>query len=360
LVETLTGQQLTSPQCVKIAEALSEANLREDAAGFASRALAGPVVDAWRLQSAAKAYAEGAHISAVGLWAILPATVAGDVIASVAQGLAEAGNTDLAVAFARAALTHPNAEGYEMGNAAVAWLAAAGESAMPTVRESIEQILATRPTPAKSNLAYRLATAGHREMAINYARERLTSADRREWELSNSVEAWLQAAGTSASAEIDDAVRSIRPLSAMELALIAEGAALGGSMALAEQLATEALTAGAATTWRFGSVARALSYALGPLAGKPLHDALTAQRFSGVDWISVSDHLCASGAVEAAQRIWTDILNHPQAGIEHVAVAAARLVQTSADTAVAGALRDAQPERTTALTNLIAAIGDRS
>lgn len=360
MMESLAGEQLLPSVCVKIASALSIADLRVDAAVFAARALADPFTAAWQLQSAAKLYAEGTTISADGLWATLPAAVNADAIANIAKGLAEAGNTDLAVTFARAALSHPGADGHDMGTAAVAWLAAAGESAMPAVRESIDQAMAVRHVVIGSILASRLAEAGHRQLAIEHARKRLLSADRQDWELSTAIEAWLQAAGTSASAEISDVIRSLRPLNPTLLAIAAEGAALGGSMVLAEELATEALAAGAATTYRLGSVARALSYALGPLAGAQLHDVLTAQPFSGIEWIGVTDHLCASGAVEAAQRIWSEILTHPRASLENVAIAAARLTLTGAAAAVVEAVRLAPPERVTALATLATAISTQS
>jgi hypothetical protein len=342
VIEQLIRQPLHPELCQELAAALSEAGLRDQAGQLALHILSNPASAPWLLSWAVKQSADSAGMLPAGLRAALPNSTGPDGLASAAQGFAEAAHVEIAVELAQAVIPHPSADAYDIARATKAWLTATGATSMPDIREALDRRFASHPVEWAGVIAQQLSDEGQKDAAIHYARLVFQTQRTYAGSLRNAAQAWLSAAGPNAAAEIRAVVHDDPPLTPGLLAMTAEGLALGGSAALAADLALEAFADIGLDNYRVGNAIRAVVIALGPAADQPLRAMMATRPFDSLEWLAITEHLLASGALEAAQRIWIELIVRHEARFEHRILAAARLVASGGADAAREAI-DAEP-----------------
>ena len=355
LIGDLLQQPLEPEHCCELATALAEAGLRDQAGELALRALTNPNTAYWLLSRAVKQCVDSTNMSANELRAALPNPTHPNTLARAAEGFAEAAHTDVAVELAQEVISHPAADAYDIGFAVRAWLLASGPTSISTVQQALDNRFASQPVDWAGFIAQQLANEGQPEAAVHFARQIIRTQRTFEAGLSQTMQAWLTAEGPGAAAEIRTAIQSGPQLTPSALAIAAEGVALGGASQLALELALEALARLGLDEFRVGSAIRAVVLARGPQAVETLRIATAKRPFSSKEWMCVAEHLLGSGALHAAHQIWAELLAHPEATLEHRALAATRLVISGGAAAVREAVPD-EPARHAALAGLIDAL----
>ena len=227
---------------------------------------------------------------------------------------------------------------------------------MPDIREALDRRFASHPVEWAGVIAQQLSDEGQEDAAIHYARLVFQTQRTYAGSLWNAAQAWLSAAGPAAAAEIRAVVHKDPPLTPGLLAMTAEGLALGGSAVPAADLALEAFADIGLDNYRVGNAIRAIVIALGPAADQPLRAVMATRPFDGLEWLAITEHLLASGALEAAQRIWIELIVRHEATFEHRILAAARVVASGGADAAREAI-DAEPSDQRTVIALLTALG---
>jgi hypothetical protein len=259
------------------------------------------------------------------------------VAAQAVRGLADAGCVEHATRLARIVIADVRVSGFELGQAAIGWLAAAGEPALCAVLEAIR----ARGVPTITwfgNLITGLAEGGFPAAATALAAEDLAAIRSDPWELGGSVRAWLAVGGPQEASKIVAALHRRGPLSARPAARVAEAFALQGCPEQAVQFAEITLGGSADIPFDLVPALKALVLAQGrPGVARALAAVETGQ-WRSIQRIALAEHIASAGYLDAAHELWCSVLTRRIAPLDWVAVAAGRLVATGGLAAATAAL----------------------
>jgi hypothetical protein len=335
-----------------IGNALAEANLPDEAATLAARALGDANRTPWTLRWAIKQTSETYGLTTDELLDRLPDRLTPYARAEAARALADTGHLTAAVRFAKDVLLRPDADGYDAAAAVRAWLTASGRHALPEIHQMLYQWLADSQQSRPGPVVDALIEEGEIDAAVALARTIMRNHRTFAIDLWDATRAFVHAAGPDAATEIVDALYDSDSTPSM-LLLSAEGAACSGAGELALRLVDEASARMPINKNLLGASVRAIILSLGVDAASRLDDLMHDRPYEGDEWLAISQHLLASGLVEAARRTLRRVVTDPDSAVEHRSLAAAWLLASSTlDEALR--LVEGEPTAQALLTNLAA------
>jgi tetratricopeptide (TPR) repeat protein len=244
LLLRLASDEASDPDSrVQALESLTEMGNTDSALELAESLLVHPALDAYDLATVARILLTlDGHRAVEKVLAALDSRTARTArhLTAVAEMLAELGHPEHAVRLAAQAVAEPTAQGWEVAEAAKAWLTSASVSALDDVFAAVQQ-RGTDSCEQWAHLAEALADLGCTEAAIDMAKKTIANPRSEAWDVSIAAKAWLTAASVSSADAVLVAVQKRPWNTAWHLSRLAEVFAEKGCTEHAIKMARQAI-----------------------------------------------------------------------------------------------------------------------